>query len=66
MLHNGSYRPHIRGQRSGSLVLALVFATSLFLLAVGATIARFAVDPGGHPVEFPPGDWSVAPPNWVD
>ena len=66
MLYTGSHRPQTRTERANSLLVALIFAASLLVLAIGATAARFAFDPRDDRVDFPPADWSTTPPNWTD
>jgi len=66
MLYTGSYRPQTRAERADSLLIALVFATSLLVLATAATLAHFALAPHDGRVDFPPADWSTTPPNWTD
>jgi hypothetical protein len=66
MLYTGSYRPQTRQQSGKSVVVILVLLASLILLTLGATIAHFPINPSSHRVDFPPADWSVAPPDWTD
>jgi len=66
MLDTGSYRPQTRTERPDSLLVALIFASSLLVLTIGATAAHFAFDPRDNRVDFPPTDWSTTPPNWTD
>ena len=66
MLYTGSYRPQTRAERTDSFLIALIFAASLLVLTIGATAAHFALDPQYDRVDFPPADWSTAPPNWID
>jgi hypothetical protein len=66
MLYAGSYRPPTREKRGDALMIALVFAAALMVLTAGATLVHITMNPGDQRVDFPPSDWSVAPPNWVD
>jgi hypothetical protein len=66
MLYAGSYRSPTRTERREQLVVALMFAATLIVLTAGATLVHFAMNPSDHRVDFPPADWSAAPPIWVN
>jgi hypothetical protein len=66
MLYAGSYRPPTREGRRDTFIIALVFAATLIVLTAGATLVHITMNPVDQRVDFPPSDWSVAPPNWVD
>jgi hypothetical protein len=70
MLYTGSYRPQTRQERRETVVVGLIFAATLTILIVGATIAHFSLEPreraSAAQVDFPPSDWGTTPPNWTN
>ena len=66
MVSISTHNPSTRQRDRGSLSLALAFAAALVLVIAAATIIHLAGHPDGSPVDFPPAQWGVAPPAWID
>jgi hypothetical protein len=59
------HRSPVRAPRRDAIPATLIVAATLLALTLGALLFHLATMPQ-QPSMFPPADWAVAPPNWID
>ena len=65
MLYTPVHRSRVSESRRDALATAVILAAALIALTLGAVLFHFATQP--HPPSmFPPAEWALTPPNWVD